>query len=62
MLVSGRAVAGVVCNLVIVRSFRILPDVLVLRFFNCGPEDAEGDAWRERVLGVKVAEVVCDVL
>lgn len=54
---------GVVCaisNLVIANPLGTLPEPLAFLFLAIGPEDAEGEACRDKLRGVMVADVVCD--
>jgi hypothetical protein len=49
-----------VSNLVIAKPVGTLPDPLAFLFFELGPFDADGEACRERLRGVIVAEVACE--
>lgn len=49
-----------VSNLVMARPLGTLPDPLAFLFFEVGPDDADGEVWRDRLRGVIVAEVVCE--
>ncbi len=52
--------ASAVSSLVIAKPLGTLLDPLAFRFFEVGPEEADGDVWRDMLRGVMVAEVVCE--
>jgi hypothetical protein len=51
-----------VSSLVMANPLGTLLDPLAFRFLEDGPMEPEGDACRERFLGVIVAEVLCEIV
>jgi hypothetical protein len=52
--------ASAVSSLVIAKPLGTLLDPLAFLFFEVGPDEADGEVWRDMFRGVMVAEVVCE--
>ena len=52
--------ASAVSSLVMAKPLGTLLDPLAFLFFEVGPDEADGEVWRDMFRGVMVAEVVCE--